>query len=58
VLWQAGYDAQQNQTGMNGASLQEALPHVITPWRAGLVFGAWALLFTAVAYLLIERRDA
>jgi ABC-type transport system involved in multi-copper enzyme maturation permease subunit len=58
VLWQAGYDAQQNQTGMNGASLQEALSHAITPWRAGLVFGAWALLFTAVAYLLIERRDA
>lgn len=52
VLWRAGYDLPA------GNSAAGSLEHLITPWRAGYVFAAWALLLTAIAYLLVERRDA
>lgn len=58
VLWRAGYDLPSTTTPLSNPSLTGGIEHIITPWRAGLVFGAWALLLTAVAYLLVERRDA
>ena len=52
VLWRAGFDLP------SGSSAPGGIEHLITPWRAGYVFAAWALLLTAIAYLLVERRDA
>ncbi len=48
VAWVAGYDTTKAGDIVN----------IITPWQAGMVFGAWAVMLSALAYLLIERRDA
>lgn len=48
VGWAAGYDTPKAGDIVN----------VITPWQAGMVFGAWAVMLSALAYLLVERRDA
>ncbi|MBU6213536.1 MAG: hypothetical protein KGP01_03725 [Actinomycetales bacterium] len=70
VFWQAGYDRSANVTaGIGGTGLPSSgvvgdnpLPpgveHLITPWRAGIVFALWAVMLTAAAYLSTERRDA
>lgn len=48
VSWSPGYDTTKAGDIIN----------VITPWQAGLVFTAWAVMLGALAYLLVERRDA
>jgi len=48
VGWVAGYDT--NKAG--------EITNVITPWQAGMVFASWAVMLSALAYLLVERRDA
>lgn len=58
VMWQAGFDRPDlASSSINGTALP-ALEHIITPWRAGLVFALWAVMLTAAAYLTVERRDA
>jgi ABC-2 type transport system permease protein len=51
VTWTAGFDV-KNTAGTS------VVQHLTTPWQSGLVFGAWAVALSALAYLLVERRDA
>ena len=50
VTWTAGFDVTNNA----GTSVVQ---HLTTPWQSGLVFGAWAVALSALAYLFLERRD-
>jgi len=58
VAWRASYDPAARPSDVAGGYAPPGIEHIITPWRAGMVFALWAVLLTAAAYLSVERRDA